>query len=420
MIRTSFTCLYATREKHPTFRVDLTELFSAKLAAKGHSIDWHMQSINRASSGWVQVSRSERVCVGRNFGSGTFVHKVLNQLSGLRHDLRLYTLAFKRHYDFIQVRDKIFAGFLALLAARLQRIPFYYWMSFPYPEADLYRAKDAEMNIPLAMRWFYRIRGLWTGWLLYRIVLPRASHVFVQSDRMKANVAAKGVSPENMTAIPMGINLDRMPPAAPALTPGRAPRLVYTGSLVRLRRIDFLIDVLKRVKARVPEAELVLVGEGLPRDMHFLKAEAERLDVAESVYFTGFLPTDQAWEFVRDADVCLSPLPPNPILDCGTPTKVIEYMAFNRPVVANRHPDQGKLLDESGAGFAVEYDAQSFADAVVELLVDPARAAEMGGRGLAYVRQHRSYDALATTLEQEYIRLLGWRSGARMAEAVAQ
>ncbi|HKO89206.1 MAG TPA: glycosyltransferase family 4 protein, partial [Burkholderiales bacterium] len=397
-----------------------TELFSAKLANKGHSVDWHMQAMNKASSGWIQITPNERVCVGRSFGGRSLWHKALNQLSGLRHDLRLYSLALKRHYDFIQVRDKIFAAFIALLAARLHRIPFYYWMSFPYPEADLYRAADKEMNLPFLLRVFYRLRGHWTGWLLYRVVLPQASHVFVQSDRMKADVAAKGIAQEKMTAVPMGINLDRIDTTAVTPLSENSARLVYTGSLVRLRRIDFLLDVLKRVQTRIPHAELVLVGEGLPRDMQFLEAEAARLGVNDSVRFVGFVPTEQAWAFVRDADVCLSPLPPNPILDCGTPTKVIEYMALNKPVVANRHPDQSKVLNESGAGFAVDYDAQSFADAVVELLSNPTVAAQMGARGLLYVRQHRSYDALATALELQYLRLLGWRTGQRAAIAVPQ
>ena len=36
--------LYITKEKYPTYRVDLTELFSVFLIQKGYSIDWHMNS----------------------------------------------------------------------------------------------------------------------------------------------------------------------------------------------------------------------------------------------------------------------------------------------------------------------------------------------------------------------------------------
>jgi glycosyltransferase involved in cell wall biosynthesis len=125
----------------------------------------------------------------------------------------------------------------------------------------------------------------------------------------------------------------------------------------------------------------------------------------------------EAWTYIQQATVCLSPLRPNPILDAGTPTKVIEYMAFNKVVVANRHPDQSKLLEESGAGYAVEYESDAFAQAVIELLRDPESARRMGARGREYVRRHRSYAALTDALEARYLELLGREQSLPLAEA---
>ncbi|HKY02821.1 MAG TPA: glycosyltransferase family 4 protein [Burkholderiales bacterium] len=413
--RPSFYGLYATREKHPTYRVDLTELFSAGLTRKGHRIDWHMQAIDRSPTETVSLASGGKVFVGRAFGGASLWRKVFNQLAGLRHDFRLYRLAQREDYDFVQVRDKTFAALVGLLAARSRGIPFFYWMSFPYPEADRFRANDPEMNISLTLRSFYRLRGAWTAWLLYRVILPRASHVFVQSDRMKDDVARRGVVPEQMTAVPMGINLEQV--GATNGEEATTPTLVYVGSLVRLRRIDFLLHMLKRVHEQVPEAELLLVGDGPARDMAFLKSETQRLGLTSKVRYTGFVPMSEAWTYIQHATVCLSPLRPNPILDAGTPTKVIEYMAFNRVVVANRHPDQSKLLEESGAGYAVEYESDAFAQAVIELLRDPESARRMGARGREYVRRHRSYAALTDALEARYLELLGREQSLPLAEA---
>ena len=179
------------------------------------------------------------------------------------------------------------------------------------------------------------------------------------------------------------------------------------GTLVRIRRIDFLIDMLKRVRGKEPRAVLVLVGDAPEQDVQFLRDEARRFGVDEHVIFTGFVRMERAWGYIRQAKVCLSPFRPSPILDSTSPTKVVEYLAWGRPVVANAHPDQSKVLGESGAGFAVAYDPQAFADAVVELLRNPAKAEEMGRRGVEYVRRHRSYAALSWQLEQKYIELLG-------------
>jgi glycosyltransferase involved in cell wall biosynthesis len=413
-----FLCLYAAREKHPATRVDLTELFSAGLVGRGHAIDWHMQGAGAQAGGWIQLSAKERVCVGTGYGGRSVLTQVRNLLAGLEHDLRLYRIAGTRDYDFVQVRDKIFAGLIGLLAAKTRGLPFYYWMSFPYPEADRYRADDPYMRISFALRSFYRLRGAWTDWLLYRVLLPRASHVFVQSDRMKDMVAARGIPADKMTAVPMGINLDQVAERGEPNASG-GQRLVYVGSMVRLRRMEFLLETLKRVHAEFPHAELLMVGEGLPRDMAFLREEAARLGVRDRVHFTGALPMERAWDEIRGADICLSPLAPNPILEVGTPTKVIEYMAFNKVVVANNHPDQTKLLEESGAGLAVEYEPQAFADAIVRLLRDPEGAAAMGARGRDYVSRNRSYAALSAALESRYLQLLGRSAAVRLAEATS-
>ena len=419
-----FLCLYSAREKHPATRVDLTELFSAGLAEKGHAIDWHMQADGTQppavrKGGWIQLNSNERVCVGRSFAGRNVLTQIRNLIAGVAHDLRLFRLAGKRDYDFVQVRDKIFAGMIGMLGAKARGIPFFYWMSFPYPEADLYRAADPYMRISFALRSFYRLRGAWTGFLLYRLLLPRTTHVFVQSDRMKEMVAARGIAAEKMTAVPMGINLDQVGERGAEGSKAVNPQLVYVGSMVRLLRMEFLLETLSRVHEHMPQTELLMVGEGLPRDMAFLREEARRLGVADKVRFTGALPMEQAWDAIRDADICLSPLAPNPILEVGTPTKVIEYMAFNKVVVANRHPDQSLLLDDSGAGYAVDYDPQAFADAILRLLRDPVAAEAMAARGRDYVSRHRSYAALSASLEARYLELLGRRSAVRLAEVTS-
>jgi len=413
--------LYSTRERHPAIRVDLAQLFSNGLATKGHCVDWHMQAMAHGPTRVEKMGLRERVFVGRAFGNGGAWLKLLNQLSALRHDLRLIRFIRCGRYDFIQVRDKAFAAMVGLLAARRKGLPFYYWMSFPYAEADSLRARDRTLGFSMAERLFYFIRGALIGWLLYRVLLRRADHIFVQSDRMKKDVAERGVLLEKMTVVPMGVNLEQVKNADhiksddPCIV-GRLP-LVYMGTLVRVRRIDFLVEMLPRVLKHFPDALLVLVGDAPERDLCLLRDAVERLRVGDSVIFMGFVPIERAWAYVRSARVCLSPFRPSRILDSCSPTKVVEYMAWGRPVVANRHPDQSKVLEESGAGLAVAYEPKAFADAVIELLYDHGRAEAMGARGVDYVRKHRSYRALSANLERQYLKLLGIRREAMPTES---
>jgi glycosyltransferase involved in cell wall biosynthesis len=133
------------------------------------------------------------------------------------------------------------------------------------------------------------------------------------------------------------------------------------------------------------------------------------LGLTSSVVFVGQLPQAEALRYVQEADVCASPIYPTPILRVGSPTKLVEYMAMAKAVVANDHPDQKRILEASGAGLCVPYEEQAFAAAVVQLLQDPVLARSMGERGRRWVLEHRAYRAIADAVENRYRGIIGDR-----------
>jgi len=400
--------LYRTFERYPTHRVDVTELFSAGLAGRGHEIDWVMQSESPDSSQVLATGRNERTIMGKAVPQNSSIGKVLNRLLDMWLDLRMLRLAWGERYDAIQVRDRILASVFGLIAAKLKGIPFFYWMSYPYVEDQLERAR-IQTNRSLLVRMLLFVHGEISRFFLYRVVLHLADHVFVQSDEMLRDMVRKGVNPDRMSAYPMCIRLSRLDPD---IEPHGDPRLegrlpvIYVGTMVRVRRLDFLVRAFAKVREEEPKALLLLVGSADPIDMQPIEEEVKRLGLEDDVLFTGFVPMRDAWSYTLASKVGVSPLPPNPILDVGSPTKVAEYLAWNIPVVVNDHPDQGLVVKESGAGLVVPYEETAFAEAVLELLKDAEKAKGMGLKGYPYVAEHRSYEALCDKLDREYRSLI--------------
>jgi len=118
------------------------------------------------------------------------------------------------------------------------------------------------------------------------------------------------------------------------------------------------------------------------------------------------LPIEQAWRYVRAAQIGLAPIPRGPLLDCGSPTKVIEYLALGVPLVANDNPDQERIVREGGGGLCVPLTAEDFAQAVSRLLVDEPLRRAMASSGQAYVRAARGYETLAKLVADKYADLL--------------
>lgn len=397
--------LYVVDDKFPPFRVDVAELFARQMVRRGHTIDWLMQRGPQA----VDEPSPTRWCgnlvhLGPRSRRGGLVGRVLNNLLAVAGDLRVIPLALRGRYDVIQVRDRPLASVWAWLAARLTGARFVYWMSYPYAESKLDQARNGFVPHP----WLTRLKGLALQRLLYRVVLPRADHVFVQSQRMKEDVARHGIDPQRMTPVPMGVPAEQVGQAGDARAPDtQRPLLLYLGIILRLRQTELLVRVLARVRRRYPGARLRYVGEGQhPGDREAVLAEARRLGLEDAVEVTGFLPMEQAWAHVREADICFSPFCPIPVLLSTSPTKLIEYLALAKCVVANEHPEQSAVLRDSGAGRTVAWDEQAFADEVCRLLDDPAAAREAAARGPDWVRTCRTYEVIAEQVDRRYRSLL--------------
>jgi glycosyltransferase involved in cell wall biosynthesis len=404
-----FRLLVLAADTYPPTRVDLSVLFGKQLSGRGHRIDWILQSEGQCHAAHIEAWGGGTVWVGPTDLGTSLFSRVRRHFLGVFHDLKMFTLLRRGDYDIIEVKDKFISGVFALVAARLLNKRFVYWLSYPFPEDYLHRAAERSGRYPL----LYRVRGTVFKILLYRCLLPAADHVFVQSEQMRSDVAAEGVPMSKMTAVPMGVDLDSdLAPVAPVVTRTVIPQgercFLYLGTLTKVRRLDFLIRVLAKVRALAPDAKLYVVGRGDdPSDEQVLIDEARRLNVSSAFVLVGQLPRTEALGYVREANVCVSPFFPSPILNSTSPTKLVEYMAMGRAVVANDHPEQRLVIERSGGGYCVPWDEQAFAEAIVRLLDDPATADRMGERGRRYVAEHRSYTTIADLVERQFQALTG-------------
>lgn len=403
--------LFMANDKYPPYRVDVATLFGQELVARGHRIDWVLQSRNQCDSHFQTKWAGGDVWVGATDLGATSRNRLRKHIYMFANDLKVFSLSRRRRYDVIQVRDKFIAGLMAIVTSRINRTKFVYWLSFPFPEAKTYRAKMGLSRNP----WFNRLQGRILEVFLYRVIMPNAAHIFVQSEQMRKDVAEKGIPLDKLTAVPMGVSLEQIPypPTDVESRFDNADRIVlYLGDLSKVRGIDFLLRVHKGVLEKIPEAKLYLVGgANNPDDIDQLRSESVKLGIEDSVIFTGFIEKQDAWAYVSRASVCVSPLYPTPIYRPASPTKLVEYMANAKAVVVNDHPEQRQVVEESGAGICVPYEEAGFARAVIDLLNDPDKAKEMGLKGRRYVERYRTYRVLADKVENKYFEICGVVAG---------
>ncbi len=177
------------------------------------------------------------------------------------------------------------------------------------------------------------------------------------------------------------------------------PVVVCVSRLVPRKGQDTLIRALPGVLAAVPDAVLLIVGDGPYRaDLERLAAET---GVAGSVRFTGAVPWSELPAHYGAGDVYAMPCRTRRGgLDVeGLGIVYLEASATGLPVVAGDSGGAPDAVLEGETGYVVPgRDLRALTDRLVELLLDPALRARLGARGREWVEQNWRWDLLAQRL----------------------
>jgi glycosyltransferase involved in cell wall biosynthesis len=203
--------------------------------------------------------------------------------------------------------------------------------------------------------------------------------------------------------VPNGVDLERFPAASDEeqqrarLELGLEPRptAVLVGRLFHQKGQDVMLRAWPRVRARVPEAALLLVGDGPER------AALEPL-ATDGVRFCG--ATRTVWPWLAAADVVVLPSRWE-----GMSLSMLEAMASARSVVATDVAGMRETLEpDCGAVVAVEAE-QALAEAVAQRLEDPSVAAREGQAGRRRVEERHDLRQTAARMAELYEAVLARR-----------
>lgn len=187
---------------------------------------------------------------------------------------------------------------------------------------------------------------------------------------------------------------------------GDDPVVVCVGRLVPRKGQDTLVDAWPRVRRAIPNARLLLVGDGPLHDD--LTQRAADLPLG-AVTLTGRVSWDELAAHHAAADVFAHPNRTRLAgLDAeGFGVIFLEAQAVGRPVIAGRSGGSPEALLPGETGVLVDGDdVDDVADAIIGLLSDPARATRMGLAGRRFVEEQHDWDRIVTDLHDQLGRLV--------------
>lgn len=308
--------------------------------------------------------------------------------------------ACRRHrIDVLHVHDLPYA-FTTAAAGRLLGLPVIFDMREHYVSmlASSFAAEVYRRFRPLA----FILLGLLR---LEELFACRwSTKVIVVADEHIGRVRRLGVRRANIAVVTNTEDIDCFEgfPDEPQLRRRWAGKFVimYVGGLEPIRGLETVLRALPAIRRELPEAHLVLVGDGASRGE--LEQLTERLGLREHVTFTGFAPFAQLPSYIRAAAVCLVPHISSPHVDTTMPNKIFHYMMLGQPVVVSNLPPLMRVVRDAECGLIFrQQDPQSLAQAVLALR-DQGLRRRLGENGRRAVHDRYHWQATVQVLLRLY------------------
>jgi PEP-CTERM/exosortase A-associated glycosyltransferase len=329
---------------------------------------------------------------------------ILNQLDTvLTMSRRIEEVARIQKPNVIHAHSPSLVGWAAYRASRRLKIPLVYEIRAFWEDAavDLGRTTETSARYLLS-------RKLETN------LVARADAVMCICEGLKNDLEERNVVKKAINLIPNAIDVQKFVPlgerdTALEMSLNLKGQVVigFIGSFYSYEGLDILVSAIAKIKERIPNIALLLVGGG--NEEADLKAQVDSLGLSDIVKFTGRVPQEQVAAYSSLVDLFVFPRKKMRLTDLVTPLKPLEAMAQNRLVLASDVLGHKELVQHGNNGFLFTAGNVSAlaneAVACLSLNIDEKR--ELQDRARTFVITERNWDSNMERYQKVYDRVLG-------------
>ncbi len=266
-----------------------------------------------------------------------------------------------------------------------KRLPFVFEVRDLWPESLAAVGMSAEGSA------LHRTLSAIAGFL-YR----RSDHIVVVTPAFKDHLIQYWKVPaQKISVVENGVETDLFRPCPPVKALGTEDRFLicYVGTMGMAHGLETLLAAAEQLQQTLPNAMFLLIGEGAEKE------RIERLAVSRqlsNVCFLGQQPRERIPAYIAGVDLCLVMLKRTELFKTVIPTKLLEYMSCEKPVIVAVDGEARKIVEEANAGVFVEPEnSKALAEVIHVLAADPERRHRMGISAREYIVSHLSRERTA-------------------------
>ena len=315
-----------------------------------------------------------------------FLKRTLNYLSYML--AAVCVAPFLSNFDIVlSTSPQFFNGLAGYLVSRLKRVPWILEIRDLWPESIV--AVGAITNRPVIRL----LEGL--ELFAYR----KADHLVVVTDAFKAHMMTRGIVSKKVTVIKNGVDfsLYKKPPYG-ALDLSRELGLEgkfvasYFGTHGMAHHLETILEAAYELR-EWKDIVFLLVGDGAERRRLVTMRDEMKLS---NVLMLDQQPKEKMPELWSLSSVSLVLLKKSALFKTVIPSKIVESMAMERPVILGVEGESAELVLSAGGGICIEPESsKDLAIQVLKLYRDHMLRQELGSSGRRYVLEHFDRRVLA-------------------------
>ena len=181
--------------------------------------------------------------------------------------------------------------------------------------------------------------------------------------------------------------------------------LCYIGRLNPQDGVDYLLRSLRDLAFKLNRKDFYCIIMGNGDSLEDLRSLAMELGLDGYVELTGFIPDEDLLRNLAAADICVDPDPSSPLNDVSTWIKIMEYMAFGKPIVTYDLKETRFSAQDAALYIEPNYEME-FAKGIAKLMDRPDLRSKMGEFGRQRVERELKWDVVGRNLLGAYKALL--------------
>ena len=274
---------------------------------------------------------------------------------------------------------------------------------------------DLHENRPEIMR-FYPHMQKTRGKLLVSIkkwikkeeeFIRKATKVVVVTNQAKDEIIARvGVEPNKIVVVPNTVRTSFFEnnnlPDIPYKKKEEEFTMLYLGDTGFRRGLETVLESMTELKKNIKNVRLVIVGKVSPE----LEKKVINLGLINEVKLMGWQNDVTFPSWIKNSDVCLSPLHRNIHHDTTYANKIFQYMSMGKAVLVSDAKAQKEVVEKEQAGLVHKaQDVSDFTEKIITLYEDKHLREKMGQSGKEFVKREFTWDKTSKDLKELYNKL---------------